>query len=409
MELNRIPGVSCFPKSLPLINLQVGSSNSGRAQYQYTLQGFNTEKLYLGAQKLYEAMESNPAFSGVSTDLQLNQPQIVINVMRDQARSYEITTEDIQNTLKLAYGETYITRINTAQNQYYVVMQVENEFYQNPTDLAFLYVKSSSTGEMVPLNSVVNFEQKGGAVNVNHLNGLPSVTLSFNVPEGKALGNSIDELNQLAEQILSSDVVGNVQGSANIFLESFQSLKFLFVIALVVIYLILGILYENFIHPITILSTLPPTILGGLLSLYVFRMFLDLYSFVGLIMLMGIVLKNSIMMIDFANDIRKENPEISPEEAIHEGASLRFRPILMTTLSTITGISPIALGFGGAMAKGRIPLGVTIIGGLLLSQVMTLFITPCFYIYLEKFTLWMQNKFTIFKPTDLHEEGKPPS
>ncbi len=409
-ELNAIPGLSAFPKIYPFINLQVGSSQSGKGLYQYTLQAFTLEKLYKAADELYYKLQMNDTFSNVSTDLQLNQPQLNIEVLREQARNYKLTAREIQQALSLAYGETYIQQLNAAENQYYVVMQVEDRFYTNPTDFSLLYVKSAESGDLVPLDSVVNITRSSGPMAVNHINGLPSVTLSFNLPQGGALGPALQVLDKIAKETLPSDVVGHVEGTANVFQKSFSSMNFLFIIAIVVIYLILGILYENFLHPLTVISTLPPAVLGGFLTLIVFGFPLSLYAFVGLIMLLGIVLKNGIMMIDFANEIRKAKPETKPEDAIFEAACLRFRPILMTTLSTIFGALPIAVGFGGAMAKGRIPLGLVIIGGLIFSQIMTLFITPCVYIYLEKFSDWLQAKFKLFRSNpEEKKENAPPS
>lgn len=409
VDLNKIPGLSAFPKIYPFINLQVGSSQSGKGLYQYTLQSFDPETLYPAAEKLLGELKNNAMFADVSSDLLLNQPQLKVEVLREQARSYQLTAEDIQNALSLAYGETYIAQLNAPQNQYYVVMQVEDRFYTNPTDFSLLYVKSSVTGDLVPLDSVVNVTKDSGPMAVNHINGLPSVTLSFNLPPKAALGPAVDELEALAQTIIPAGVIGKLEGTANIFKQSFSSMNYLFVIAIVVIYLMLGILYENFLHPLTVLSTLPPAVLGGFLTLLIFRQPLSLYAFVGIIMLLGIVLKNGIMMVDFANEIRKANPQELPENAIHEAAALRFRPILMTTLATIFGALPIAVGFGGAMAKGRIPLGLAIIGGLCFSQVMTLFITPCVYIYLEEFSDWLQKKFKLFRSNPNGEESPPPS
>ncbi len=268
-ELNRIPGISSFPKIYPLMNLQIGTSQSGKGQYQYVLQSYEIKELYAAADRLYGEMQKNPFFSQVTTDLQLHQPQIKVEILKEQARSYQVTSEEIQKALSLAYGETYITRLNAPQNQYYVVMQVKDDFYTNPTDFSLLYVKSAATGEMVPIESVINTKNITGPINVNHVNGIPSVTLSFNLPEGVPLGTSLQTLHSLVDPLLTKDITGQVAGSADVFKQSFASLKFLFVIAIVVIYLILGILYENFIHPLTVLSTLPPAVLGGFLSAHV--------------------------------------------------------------------------------------------------------------------------------------------
>lgn len=404
--LNQFPGLTAYPKIYPFINLQIGSSTSGKGQYQYTLQSFNPDSLFKAADDLFQKMNQDPSFENVSTDLLLNQPQLDIEILREQSRSYGLTSEEIQKAMSLAYGETYIKQLNAPENQYYVVMQVEDRFYTNPTDLSLLYVKSAKTGELVRLDSVVNVKKVSGPITVNHLNGLPSVTISFNLPNKAPLGPALEQLDKLASQVLPDDVSGKAEGSANVFKESFSSMKYLFVIAIVVIYLILGILYENFLHPLTVISTLPPAVFGGFLTLFIFRQPLSLYGFVGLIMLLGIVLKNGIMMIDFANEFRKKDPSLSPSKAIFEAAILRFRPILMTTLSTMFGALPIALGIGGAMAKGRIPLGLAIVGGLFFSQIMTLFITPCVYIYLETFSDWIQKKSPFFrsKPDEATEK-----
>ncbi|MCH9633073.1 MAG: Multidrug resistance protein MdtC [Chlamydiae bacterium] len=410
-DLNQIPGVLAFPKIYPFINLQIGSSTSGKGQYQYTMESFNSDQLYKSAAQLIQAMKSEPEFAQVSSDLQLHQPQVEIEILREQARSYHLTAKDIQQALQLAFGETYIVQLNSPQNQYYVVMQVDDRFNTDPTDFSLIYAKSSETGEMVPIDSVVNQVHSSGPINVNHTDGLPSVTISFNLPPKLALGTAITKLEQMSKSIIPEGVIGNIEGSASVFKQSFSSLKFLFIIALFVIYLILGILYENFIHPLTVLSTLPPAVLGGFFSLFIFRMPLSLYAFVGVIMLLGIVLKNGIMMIDFANEFRLHDTKISPSDAMYKAASLRFRPILMTTLSTIMGALPIALGVGGTMAKGRVPLGVAIIGGLIFSQLMTLFITPCVYIYLETFVDWIQKKSSFFRgdPDGTHHDTEPPA
>lgn len=396
-DLNSFAGMVAYPKIYPFINLQVGSSTSGKGQYQYTLQSFNSEELYTHAGKLIQKMQENGSFVRVSSDLQLNQPQVEVEILRDQARSYKLTAQDVQKALNLAFGETYIVQLNAIENQYYVVMQVEDRFYQDPTDFSLIYVKSSETGEMVPIDSVINKKITSGSLNVNHTNGLPSVTISFDLPNGAPLGPAVTILEQLASETIPAGVIGKVEGTANIFKKSFASMNFLFIIAIVVIYLILGILYENFAHPLTVLSTLPPAVFGGLLTLFIFRQPLSLYAFVGIIMLLGIVLKNGIMMIDFANEFRRNDPNINPSDAIYKAASLRFRPILMTTLSTFVGALPIAIGVGGTMAKGRIPLGLAIVGGLFFSQLMTLFITPCVYIYMETFVDWAQAKFSFFQ------------
>lgn len=395
--LNSIPGVSAFPKAFPLINLQVGTAQSGKGNYQYTLESFKPEHLYPAAIAMLDQMKNNPNFAQVSSDMQLNEPQLKIEILRDQAKAYQITAADIETALKLAYGETFVARLDAPQNQYYVVLQVEKPFYTDPSDLATLYVRSSITKELVPILSVVNAEVVAGPLTINHTNGLNSVTLSFDLAPGVPLGTALTALEEIAENYLPDDVTGSVQGTANIFRQSFQSLWFLLIISIVVIYIILGILYENFVHPITVLSALPLAASGALITLVIFQEPLSLYAFVGIIMLLGIVLKNGIMMIDFANEIQTNNPSENPTTAIHQACMLRFRPIWMTTLSTLFGALPIAVGFGGTMAKGRMPLGMAIVGGLIVSQLLTLFITPVVYVYLERFQELIQKRSKFFR------------
>ncbi len=395
-ELNQIPGLTAYPKIFPLINLQVGSAQAGKGDYQYILQSFNPQILYPAAQKLIDAMKTSSTFRQVSSDLQVNEPQLQVEILRDQARTYQLTATDIEKALKLAYGETYVVMLDAPENQYYVVLQAEGRFERTPADLTELYVKSSITGEQVPILSVINTTFEPGPLTVNHTNGVASVTVAFDLHPGTALGPALKTLDMLAAGILPDTVKGQVEGSANIFHQAFESMWLLLILSIVVIYIILGILYENFIHPLTVLSALPLAALGALITLRIFREPLSLYAFVGIIMLLGIVLKNGIMMIDFANEKRIHDEKISPHDAIFEACLLRFRPILMTTLSTIMGALPIACGVGGSMAKGRIPLGLAIVGGLIVSQLLTLYVTPVIYTYLEEFQIRIKKKTNFF-------------
>lgn len=265
------------------------------------------------------------------------------------------------------------------------------QFYRDPTVLSKLYI-TSNTGVQVPLSEVVEVSETVGPLTVNHVNGLSSVGISFNLGENIPLGTAVTTINQLTKNDMPSQVFGQVIGTADIFKSSFSSLNFLFLLAFFVIYVILGVLYESFIHPLTVMSALPPVLLGGLLTLFVFGQTLSLYSFVGLILLIGIVLKNGIMMVDFAIEATEKEGK-SPRDAIIEASLIRFRPILMTTICALMGAVPIAIGIGGAMAQTRIALGLCIVGGLIISQLITLLLTPVLYYYFETLQAKLKARF----------------
>jgi HAE1 family hydrophobic/amphiphilic exporter-1 len=328
---------------------------------------------------MFEKMKTLPGFSQLYSDLEVKQPQVYLHILRDRASVLNVTTESIENALGYAYAYQNLSPINTPNNQYYVILEVLPKFYRDPPQLSQLYV-TSTTGKLVPLSQVTEVVETLGPLSVNHLNGFPSVTISFNlvdIPLSKALA----ELDQLANDTLPPTVKGEVQGTASAFKESFASLTALLLVTIFLLYVILGILYENFFHPLTVMSTLPLAAVGGLLTLYIFGQTLSLYSFVGFIMLLGIVMKNGIILVDFANEAINEGKNI--HDAIKSACLVRFRPILMTTLAALMGAVPIALGIGGMTALSRRSLGLVIVGGLLISQVLTLFLTPVAFIYLE--------------------------
>lgn len=378
-SLKNIPGVNVYISPLPLINLQVGTT--AQALYQYSLTSIDKKALYTYAPKLIAKMRASPYFSQVSSDLRIHQPQWNLEIQRDKASNYGVSALEIENFLQYAYSENKISQINGDVNQYDVIVETLPQFSKDPSVLSKLYV-SSSNGNQVPLSEVLSAKETVGPLTINHIDGLLSVGISFNPKEGIPLGDSLKELEKLTKGNIPSNVYGKVIGTADLFKSSFQSLNLLLILAFFVIYVILGILYESFIHPITVMSTLPTTLLGGLLTLKLFGETLSIYSFVGLILLIGIVLKNGIMMVDFA--IQATQKEKKPAyDAIIEACLIRFRPIMMTSFCALMGAVPIALGVGGAMAQTRISLGLCIVGGLIFSQMLTLLLTPVIYYYLE--------------------------
>jgi HAE1 family hydrophobic/amphiphilic exporter-1 len=388
-EMNKIPGFQVFMRAYPLINLQIGASAS-KSNYQYTLQSLNSDALYAAAQVMEEKLKKLPILTSVGSDMDLKQPQLDIEINRDKASLYGITAQAIEQTLSLAFADINLSPINEPDDQYYVIMEVLPKFYRDPSMLSQLWLRSSQGG-LVALSEVVTMTEGVGPLTVNHLNGMPSATIEFdlnNVP----LGTALEAIEKIAAESIPSNVTGRVQGSADIFTKSFANLNFLLMITIFVIYIILGILYENFFHPITVMSTLPPAALGGLLSLLLFGYSLSLYAFVGIIMLLGIVMKNGIIMVDFANEaVTKEGK--SPHDAIYAACTVRLRPILMTTFAALMGAVPIATGIGGVTAEGRRPLGVVIVIGLLFSQVLTLYLTPVTYLYIEKLRTYLHKRF----------------
>ncbi len=375
----KFPGVDTYLKPLPLIDLQVSTTDI-KSPYQYTLQGLDTDLLYRSAENLMEQMKTIPALSQVTTDLEMKQPQLNVEINRDKASTLNLSAADIENALSYAFAATNLSPINDPEYQYYAILELEPKYYSDPSLLSQLYIRSS-IGQLVPLEAATRLSQTVGPLNINRLDGLPSVNIFFDVGTN-ALGPALNKIENLARKTLPPSVTGDVQGTADVFKASFSNLSLLLLVTFFVIYIILGILYENFLHPITVMSTLPPAALGGLLTLFIFNYPLSLYAFVGLILLLGIVMKNGIILIDFANDAILEGK--TPLEAIQHACHARFRPILMTTFSALMGAVPIAIGMGGMTAQSRIPLGLVIIGGLIVSQILTLYLTPVLYLYLEK-------------------------
>jgi len=393
-KLAGVPGVFPFLRPFPVLEISTGATNQNQGQYAFAVSGVNPEQVYDVAGKLMGKFRQYPGFLTVSSDFFDHTPNLEINIRRDQARTYGVSEARILGLLKNAYSQNYLYLIKQPQDQYQVILEVADAARSKPEDLGLLYIKSDDGKNLVPLNALVTTKTTLGPQSVNHLNQFTSVTFFFNLKPGVPIGDATNFITKSASEIVPPTVRASLQGEALTFQNTVRNLTILMALAVFVMYVILAILYESYVHPLTVLSTLPPALVGGLLTLYLFGQTASLYAFVGMFLLMGIVKKNGIMIVDFARQ-RLEAGE-SPEKAIHDASMDRFRPIIMTTLAAVFGAVPIALGYGADGASRR-PLGLVIVGGLVVSQFITLYITPVIYLYLEDFQEKVLNRISFFR------------
>jgi HAE1 family hydrophobic/amphiphilic exporter-1 len=387
-------GVLAFMQPQPVLEISTGATGRSTGQFSYAISGTDPDEVYSCSEQLVAKLRADGRFMSVQPDYYHNTPNLDIEILRDQAAMYGVSVNQIETLLKKAYSQNFLYLIKQPNDQYQVILEAQDSNRGRPQDLELLYVRSDDGKNLVPLKAVARWHETLGPQSVNHLNQFTAVTIAFNLRPGVAIGEASEFVKSSASQILPATLRGDFMGEAKTFEETSQSLVWLVLLAVFVMYVILGILYESYIHPITVLSSLPVALVGGLATLMLFHSELSLYAAIGMFMLMGIVKKNGIMVIDFA--LQKMATGATSEEAIYEACLERFRPIIMTTLAALMGAIPIALGFGADGASRR-PLGLVIVGGLVVSQLITLYVTPVLYLYLEWFQENVLDRMAFFR------------
>jgi hydrophobic/amphiphilic exporter-1 (mainly G- bacteria), HAE1 family len=386
-QLDKVVGMQVFMQNPPTIRIGAQVSKS---LYQFSMQSPDKNALYAAARKLEAALTELPGLQDVTSDLQVTSPQVSVDIDRDKAAALGVTANQIESAFYDAYGPRWVSTIYGSVNEYKVLLELAPEFQQDPSALSMLYFKGAGVNSpVVPLDTLATTKQQVGPQTVNHYGQLPAVTISFGLAPGASLGDVLSRVRTVTTDTLPDGVTGQFQGAAAAFQGALSNLAVLLVIAVLVVYIVLGILYESYIHPLTILSGLPSAAFGALLTLIIFHMDLNIYAFVGMIMLIGIVEKNAIMQVDFA--LEAERSGMSSEQAIYQGCLIRFRPIMMTTMAALLGAVPIAIGFG-AGGEARQPLGMAVVGGLMFSQLVTLYLTPVFFTYMAQLQQWLTTR-----------------